>query len=89
VPSFVGFQGRGSYDERVELLRLIVDLVEASCYADNPEWRLVLRLTVGRILLLFRLYKNIGQILAIGGSYFQFNIFLHSIILYIKYQIVF
>ncbi|EAY76633.1 hypothetical protein OsI_04586 [Oryza sativa Indica Group] len=31
-------QGRGSYDERVELLRLIVDLVEASCYADNPEW---------------------------------------------------
>jgi hypothetical protein len=25
----------------VELLRLIVDLVEASCYADNPEWRLV------------------------------------------------
>ncbi|GJM92437.1 hypothetical protein PR202_ga08911 [Eleusine coracana subsp. coracana] len=32
-------QGRGSYEERVELLRLIVDLVEASCYADNPEWR--------------------------------------------------
>ncbi|VAH82310.1 unnamed protein product [Triticum turgidum subsp. durum] len=31
-------QGRGSYDERVEFLRLIVDLVEASCYADNPEW---------------------------------------------------
>ncbi|KAF8717135.1 hypothetical protein HU200_026251 [Digitaria exilis] len=31
-------QGRGSYEERVELLRLIVDLVEASCYADNPEW---------------------------------------------------
>ncbi|KAI5022037.1 hypothetical protein ZWY2020_058767 [Hordeum vulgare] len=31
-------QGRGTYDERVELLRLIVDLVEASCYADNPEW---------------------------------------------------
>jgi hypothetical protein len=25
----------------VGLLRLIVDLVEASCYADNPEWRLV------------------------------------------------
>lgn len=31
-------QGRGSYEERVELLHLIVDLVEASCYADNPEW---------------------------------------------------
>ncbi|XP_038988767.1 AUGMIN subunit 7 isoform X3 [Phoenix dactylifera] len=31
-------QGRGNYEERVEMLRLIVDLVEASCYADNPEW---------------------------------------------------
>ncbi|KAI4978041.1 hypothetical protein ZWY2020_014595 [Hordeum vulgare] len=31
-------RGKGSYHERVELLRLIVDLVEASCYADNPEW---------------------------------------------------
>ncbi|KAL5228814.1 hypothetical protein ABZP36_017079 [Zizania latifolia] len=25
-------------EERVELFRLIVDLVEASCYANNPEW---------------------------------------------------
>ncbi|KAK9115521.1 hypothetical protein Sjap_014468 [Stephania japonica] len=32
-------QGRGTYEDRVEMLRLIVDLVEASCYADNPEWR--------------------------------------------------
>jgi hypothetical protein len=39
-------QGRGSYEERVELLRLIVDLVEASCYADNPEWRFGLHTTV-------------------------------------------
>ncbi|XP_010271853.1 PREDICTED: AUGMIN subunit 7 isoform X1 [Nelumbo nucifera] len=31
-------QGRGSYEDRCEMLRLIVDLVEASCYADNPEW---------------------------------------------------
>ncbi|KAK9106300.1 hypothetical protein Syun_022311 [Stephania yunnanensis] len=31
-------QGRGTYEDRVEMLRLIVDLVEASCYADNPEW---------------------------------------------------
>ncbi|XP_073002823.1 AUGMIN subunit 7 [Typha latifolia] len=31
-------QGRGSYEERVEMLHLIVDLVEASCYADNPDW---------------------------------------------------
>ncbi|PKA55108.1 hypothetical protein AXF42_Ash003745 [Apostasia shenzhenica] len=31
-------QGRGSYEERAEMLRLIVDLVEACCYADNPEW---------------------------------------------------
>eukprot|EP00268_Persea_americana_P043240 TRINITY_DN43412_c0_g1_i4.p1 TRINITY_DN43412_c0_g1~~TRINITY_DN43412_c0_g1_i4.p1 ORF type:complete len:287 (-),score=52.96 TRINITY_DN43412_c0_g1_i4:313-1173(-) len=31
-------QGRGSYEDRSEMLHLIVDLVEASCYADNPEW---------------------------------------------------
>ncbi|XP_078440630.1 nuclear matrix protein [Wolffia australiana] len=31
-------QGKGGYEERVEMLLLIVDLVEASCYADNPEW---------------------------------------------------
>ncbi|KAG9449153.1 hypothetical protein H6P81_009118 [Aristolochia fimbriata] len=31
-------QGRGSYEDRTELLHLIVDLVEASCNADNPEW---------------------------------------------------
>ncbi|CAN6470430.1 unnamed protein product [Victoria cruziana] len=31
-------QGRGSYEDRADMLRLIVDLVEASCYADNPEW---------------------------------------------------
>ncbi|MQM13426.1 hypothetical protein Taro_046350 [Colocasia esculenta] len=30
-------QGKGSYEERVEMLRLIVDLVEASCYSDYPE----------------------------------------------------
>lgn len=32
-------QGRGSYDERLELIHLIVDLVEASWYVDNREWR--------------------------------------------------
>ncbi|KAL6322039.1 hypothetical protein AAG906_003182 [Vitis piasezkii] len=31
-------QGRGTYEDRTEMLRLIVDLVEASIYADNPEW---------------------------------------------------
>ncbi|KAM6544808.1 hypothetical protein CsatB_025544 [Cannabis sativa] len=31
-------QGRGSYEDRTEMLRLLVDLVEASIYADNPEW---------------------------------------------------
>ncbi|XP_054802401.1 AUGMIN subunit 7 [Prosopis cineraria] len=31
-------QGRGSYEDRTEMLRLIVDLVEASIYADTPEW---------------------------------------------------
>ncbi|KAG6524874.1 hypothetical protein ZIOFF_014818 [Zingiber officinale] len=35
---FALFQGKGSYEERVEMLHLIVDLVEASQYADNPEW---------------------------------------------------
>lgn len=34
-------QGRGSYEDRTEMLRLIVDLVEASIYADNPEWRCI------------------------------------------------
>ncbi|KAK9058205.1 hypothetical protein SSX86_023045 [Deinandra increscens subsp. villosa] len=34
-------QGRGSYEERTEMLHLIVDLVEASLYADNPEWRFI------------------------------------------------
>ncbi|XP_024515233.1 AUGMIN subunit 7 [Selaginella moellendorffii] len=31
-------QGKGSYESRAEMLRLIVNLVEASCVADNPEW---------------------------------------------------
>lgn len=31
-------QGRGTYENRAEMLRLIVDLVEASCFADSPEW---------------------------------------------------
>ncbi|KAI3743009.1 hypothetical protein L1987_60710 [Smallanthus sonchifolius] len=31
-------KGRGNYEERTEMLRLIVDLVEASIYAYNPEW---------------------------------------------------
>ena len=35
-------QGHGSYEDRTEMLRLIVDLVEATIYADNPEWRLSL-----------------------------------------------
>ncbi|KAG0466450.1 hypothetical protein HPP92_018030 [Vanilla planifolia] len=30
--------GRGSYEERADFLHLVVDLVEASCYADNPDW---------------------------------------------------
>ncbi|XP_058224349.1 AUGMIN subunit 7-like [Rhododendron vialii] len=31
-------QGRGSYEDRTEMLQVIVDLVEACIYADNPEW---------------------------------------------------
>lgn len=31
-------QGRGSYEDRTEMLQVIVDLVEASIYTDNPEW---------------------------------------------------
>ncbi|KAI3910627.1 hypothetical protein MKW92_032921 [Papaver armeniacum] len=31
-------QGGGSYEDRAEMLGVIVDLVEASCYADNPDW---------------------------------------------------
>ncbi|KAJ6848181.1 AUGMIN subunit 7 [Iris pallida] len=37
-------QGRGTYEERVEML-LIVDLVEASCYSDYPEWSVDEQLT--------------------------------------------
>lgn len=36
---FFVVKGRGTYESRAEMLRLIVDLVEASCFADNPEWR--------------------------------------------------
>jgi hypothetical protein len=32
-------QGKGSYESRAEMLHLIVELVQASCIADNPEWR--------------------------------------------------
>ncbi|KAJ6854996.1 hypothetical protein NC651_039847 [Populus alba x Populus x berolinensis] len=32
-------QGQGSYEDRTEKLRLIVDHVEASRYANNLEWR--------------------------------------------------
>ena len=39
----VGFEGRGSYEDRTEMLRLGVDFVEASIYADDPEWRLEYR----------------------------------------------
>ncbi|KAL5560836.1 hypothetical protein UlMin_037047 [Ulmus minor] len=31
-------QGRGSYEDRTQMLRLIVDLVEATLYADNQQW---------------------------------------------------
>ncbi|XP_030553099.1 AUGMIN subunit 7 [Rhodamnia argentea] len=31
-------QGRGTYEDRTEMLQLMVDLVEASIYADNAEW---------------------------------------------------
>jgi len=41
-------QGHGSYEERTEMLRLIVDLVEATIYADNPEWRLSLVLYISK-----------------------------------------
>ncbi|KAL5708469.1 AUGMIN subunit 7 [Ranunculus cassubicifolius] len=38
-------QGRGSYEDRAEMLSLIVDLVEASCFSDNPEWSIDEQLT--------------------------------------------
>jgi len=33
-------KGHGTYEDRMEMLRNIVDLVEASLFSDNPEWRL-------------------------------------------------
>ncbi|GAB2224159.1 hypothetical protein Droror1_Dr00004907 [Drosera rotundifolia] len=47
IAKFLGFtttvdteiiQGRGSYEDRAEMLQLILDLVEASIHADNPDW---------------------------------------------------
>lgn len=32
-------QGRERYEDRTGILRLIVNLAEASIYVDNPEWR--------------------------------------------------
>ncbi|XP_022897375.1 AUGMIN subunit 7-like [Olea europaea var. sylvestris] len=31
-------QGRERYEDRTGILRLIVNLAEASIYVDNPEW---------------------------------------------------
>ncbi|KAH0907180.1 hypothetical protein HID58_039007 [Brassica napus] len=48
IAKFLGFtptvdieaiQGHGTYEDRMEMLRNIVDLVEASLFSDNPEWR--------------------------------------------------
>ncbi|CAG7911022.1 unnamed protein product, partial [Brassica rapa] len=47
IAKFLGFtptvdieaiQGLGTYEDRMEMLRNIVDLVEASLFSDNPEW---------------------------------------------------
>ncbi|KAJ4882601.1 Plant nuclear matrix 1 [Raphanus sativus] len=47
IAKFLGFtptvdieaiQGHGTYEDRMEMLRNIVDLVEASLFSDNPEW---------------------------------------------------
>ncbi|KAL0735663.1 hypothetical protein Bca4012_011873 [Brassica carinata] len=48
IAKFLGFtptvdieaiQGHGTYEDRMEMLRDIVDLVEASLFSDYPEWR--------------------------------------------------
>uniref|UniRef100_A0A1D1XU14 Anaphase-promoting complex subunit 10 n=1 Tax=Anthurium amnicola TaxID=1678845 RepID=A0A1D1XU14_9ARAE len=44
-------QGKGSYEERVEMVRLILDLVEASCYSDYPEWSVDEQLAKDMLLL--------------------------------------
>ncbi|KAF2563804.1 hypothetical protein F2Q70_00014434 [Brassica cretica] len=47
IAKFLGFtptvdieaiHGHGTYEDRMEMLRNIVDLVEASLFSDNPEW---------------------------------------------------
>ncbi|KAL0887697.1 hypothetical protein Bca101_011680 [Brassica carinata] len=47
IAKFLGFtptvdieaiQGHGTYEDRMGMLRDIVDLVEASLFSDNPEW---------------------------------------------------
>ncbi|GKB54998.1 augmin subunit 7 [Tanacetum coccineum] len=55
-------QGRGSYEERTEMLRLIVDLVEASIYADNPEWRFISILSMSFFYMIFFFMSYIKSI---------------------------
>lgn len=47
------FKGHGTYEDRMEMLRNIVDLVEASLFSDNPEWRLFILLCLSAIFLVF------------------------------------
>ncbi|KAJ0243719.1 AUGMIN subunit 7 [Hirschfeldia incana] len=51
IAKFLGFtptvdieaiQGHGTYEDRMEMLRNIVDLVEASLFSDIPEWRFLI-----------------------------------------------
>lgn len=64
-------QGRGSYEDRTEMLRLIVDLVEASIYADNPEWRLRLLMTreTLEIMKCLLFLNQIVLVYSLAGSY--------------------
>ncbi|KAK1263930.1 hypothetical protein QJS04_geneDACA009548 [Acorus gramineus] len=61
-------QGRGSYEERAEMLHLLVDLVEASCYADNPEWRFsLLQLIIVQNFLVF-LYSKLWIVFSVDDQ---------------------
>ncbi|XP_062155772.1 AUGMIN subunit 7 isoform X1 [Alnus glutinosa] len=88
IAKFLGFtttidteaiQGRGSYEDRTEMLRLIVDLVEASIYADNPEWRFIDEQVTKDIQLIDSIAEKQAQIFSEECKLFPADVQIQSI----------
>lgn len=58
-------QGKGNIEDRVEMLRRIVDLVEACTFADNPQWRSLDRASILYGINLVRIYYNVAPVIAV------------------------